>query len=59
MHASNTLEEMVLAAISLGFRSYALTEHMPRDLDEDLYPEEVGRFVSYSSKANSLRLQSK
>ncbi|KAF2836067.1 histidinol phosphate phosphatase H [Patellaria atrata CBS 101060] len=38
-HAKNTLEEMVQAAISRGFETFALTEHIPRDND-DLYPEE-------------------
>ncbi|KAK4968704.1 hypothetical protein LTR28_001742 [Elasticomyces elasticus] len=38
-HAKNTLEEMVQAAIDKGMTTFALTEHMPRDV-EDLYPEE-------------------
>ena len=41
-HATNTLLEVVERAESLGMRTFALTEHMPRDEDEDLYPEEVG-----------------
>ncbi|KAF2673448.1 histidinol phosphatase [Microthyrium microscopicum] len=40
MHAKGNLEEMVQAAIARGMSTYALTEHMPRDI-EDLYPEEV------------------
>ena len=45
-HATNTLEEVVQKAIALKFQVFALTEHMPRDLDEDLYPEEVSSFPS-------------
>src|SRR5947207_227029 len=44
-HAKNTLEEMVQRAIARGMRIYALTEHMPRDV-EDFYPEEVTCFRS-------------
>jgi len=40
-HAKDTLEEMIQTAISKGMRVIALTEHMPRDRIEDLYPEEV------------------
>jgi histidinol-phosphatase (PHP family) len=39
-HAKDSLEEVVQAAISKGFHTFALTEHMPRPL-EDFYPEEV------------------
>ncbi|KAF2824344.1 histidinol-phosphatase [Ophiobolus disseminans] len=38
-HAKDTLEEVVNAAIAQGFHSFALTEHIPRPL-EDFYPEE-------------------
>ncbi|KAF2264014.1 histidinol-phosphatase [Lojkania enalia] len=38
-HAKDTLEDIVLAAISKGFQSFALTEHIPRPL-VDFYPEE-------------------
>jgi len=41
MHAKDTLEEVVLTAIQKGMKVLALTEHMPRDLPVDLYPEEV------------------
>jgi len=40
-HATNTLEEMVQTAIGHKMTVFALTEHMPRDREEDLYPEEV------------------
>ncbi|KAF2637472.1 histidinol-phosphatase [Massarina eburnea CBS 473.64] len=38
-HAKNTLEEMVQTAIAKGFLTYAMTEHIPRPI-EDFYPEE-------------------
>ena len=41
LHAKNLLEEMVQAALTRKYRTFALTEHMPRDQMEDLYPEEV------------------
>jgi histidinol-phosphatase (PHP family) len=40
-HAENTLEEMVQTAIAKGFHTFALTEHIPRPM-EDFYPGEVG-----------------
>ena len=40
-HAAGTLEEVVLEAIRQGFRTYGLTEHVPRHRLDDLYPEEV------------------
>lgn len=40
-HAQNRLEEIIDTAISRGMKTFALTEHMPRDSDNDLYPEEV------------------
>lgn len=45
-HARNTLEEMIQAAIAKGMIVFSLTEHMPRDCLEDLYPEEVCSFFS-------------
>lgn len=42
-HAKNTLEEMVQTAVAKGFHTFALTEHMPRPI-EDFYPEEVRTF---------------
>ncbi|KAF2475635.1 histidinol phosphate phosphatase H [Lindgomyces ingoldianus] len=38
-HAKNTLEEMIQEAISKGFHTFSLTEHIPRHI-EDFYPEE-------------------
>lgn len=40
-HAKDQLEEIVKRALSLNMQLIALTEHMPRTSDEDLYPEEV------------------
>lgn len=45
-HAEGSLRSMVETAISRRMRTYALTEHMPRDQEEDLYPEEVAAQVS-------------
>lgn len=44
-HASNSLEEVIEAAIARGMKVFALTEHMPRE-QQDLYPEEVPVSVS-------------
>jgi histidinol phosphatase-like PHP family hydrolase len=44
-HATGTLEEMIQTAISKGMKVFALTEHMPREV-EDFYPEEVLIFSS-------------
>lgn len=44
-HAKNTLEEMIQTAVKSGMEVYALTEHMPRDQAEDLYPEEVSQIL--------------
>jgi histidinol-phosphatase (PHP family) len=41
LHAHGTLEDVVLRAIELGFKTYGLSEHMPRTRLQDLYPEEV------------------
>ena len=40
-HASDKLEEVVQEAIRQKMQILALTEHMPRNLEEDLYPGEV------------------
>ena len=40
-HASGALQDVVLAAIERGFKTFALTEHCPRFRDKDLYPEEI------------------
>ncbi|UKZ56793.1 hypothetical protein TrVGV298_010634 [Trichoderma virens] len=39
-HAVDQLEDIILHAISLGYKTIGLTEHMPRYEERDLYPEE-------------------
>jgi histidinol-phosphatase (PHP family) len=39
-HAKDTLEQVIQAAIAKGFHTFALTEHIPRPL-EDFYPGEA------------------
>lgn len=55
LHAQDTLEQMIQAAIAKGMIVFSLTEHMPRDCVEDLYPEEVGSlsFYYYYSRLQS------
>ncbi|KAK5660545.1 hypothetical protein OQA88_13095 [Cercophora sp. LCS_1] len=40
-HAVNTLESILVHAISIGYKTIGLTEHMPRTSLSDLYPEEL------------------
>lgn len=40
-HAKDQLEDVVKHAISIGYKTMGLTEHMPRTGLEDLYPEEL------------------
>lgn len=40
-HAVDQLEDIIKHAISIGFKTIGLTEHMPRYEERDLYPEEV------------------
>ncbi|TEY80884.1 hypothetical protein BOTCAL_0036g00120 [Botryotinia calthae] len=64
-HAKDTLEQVIQTAISRGMQTFALTEHMPRNSNSDLYPEEVeagddvARFVprheAYLVEATRLR----
>lgn len=66
-HARGTLEEVVLKAIELGFKTYGLSEHMPRYREQDLYPEEKKlkvedlseMFDAYVKEARSLQLKYK
>ncbi|KAG0130125.1 polymerase/histidinol phosphatase-like protein [Tuber indicum] len=44
LHARDTLEQMIEAAIAKGMIVFSLTEHMPRDRLEDLYPEEIAAY---------------
>ncbi|MCJ1387333.1 histidinolphosphatase [Xylographa bjoerkii] len=41
LHAKDDLETIVETAISKGMQTLVLTEHMPRDQETDLYPEEI------------------
>lgn len=40
-HASSSLDEVVALAKELGFTHFHLSEHCPREREEDLYPEEI------------------
>ena len=40
-HASDKLEDVIREAIRQKMQVLALTEHMPRNREEDLYPGEV------------------
>ena len=40
-HAVDQLEASIQHAISIGFKTMGLSEHMPRYEERDLYPEEV------------------
>ncbi|KAM5345301.1 hypothetical protein ACJ41O_011163 [Fusarium nematophilum] len=40
-HAKDQLEDIIKHAISVGFKTIGLTEHMPRYEERDLYPEEL------------------
>jgi len=40
-HAKDSLEAIIQHAIVLGYKTMALTEHMPRTSLSDLYPEEL------------------
>ncbi|KAI1395363.1 histidinol-phosphatase [Hypoxylon fuscum] len=40
-HAKDELEDVIKHAISLGYTTMGLTEHMPRTSLDDLYPEEL------------------
>ncbi|KAH8172106.1 PHP domain-containing protein [Sarocladium implicatum] len=39
-HAKDNLEDIIRHAISIGYKTMGLTEHMPRYEDQDMYPEE-------------------
>ncbi|KAK9463547.1 polymerase/histidinol phosphatase-like protein [Lipomyces oligophaga] len=40
LHAKDHLDDIVEKAVKMGFHSYCLTEHIPRNNLSDLYPEE-------------------
>lgn len=66
-HAKSTLDEVVACAAELGFTHFHLSEHSPRALPEQLYPEEVeagltpeglnDQFQAYLKKARTLQKQ--
>ncbi len=45
-HAKDQLEDIIKRAISIGYKTMGLTDHMPRYSPSDLYPEEVSRILS-------------
>lgn len=47
-HAKDQLEDVVLHAIKLGFKTMGLSEHMPRTQLCDLYPDEVRFWCLFS-----------
>ena len=47
LHATGSLEEVVKSAIQKKFKILGLSEHVPRSRFEDLYPEEVSRYIMY------------
>lgn len=51
-HAKDQLEDIVKHAISLGYTTMGLTEHMPRTALEDLYPEEVSYLMLHTYEGN-------
>ncbi|KAI5459791.1 Polymerase/histidinol phosphatase-like protein [Mariannaea sp. PMI_226] len=40
-HAKDQLEDILKHAVSVGYKTIGLTEHMPRYEERDLYPEEL------------------
>jgi histidinol-phosphatase (PHP family) len=51
-HARDSLENIILTAISKGMQTFALTEHMPRH-DIDRYPEEEEANVTLTSSLDN------
>lgn len=54
-HAVDTLEDVVQRAISIGFQTLGLSEHMPRVHAQDLYPEERGDGSNIEEKLAGLQ----
>ncbi|PHH82125.1 hypothetical protein CDD83_3361 [Cordyceps sp. RAO-2017] len=65
-HAVDQLEDIVRHAVSLGYKTMGLTEHMPRYEERDLYPDEraepqaslaalAARHEAYLAEAQRLR----
>ncbi|KAH7143841.1 Polymerase/histidinol phosphatase-like protein [Dactylonectria macrodidyma] len=53
-HAKDQLEDILKHAISVGYKTIGLTEHMPRYEERDLYPEEVTHISKLDNPAASL-----
>jgi histidinol-phosphatase (PHP family) len=63
-HAHDTLEELLRAAIAVGYDTFAMTEHAPRQAQQWLYPEELElgwdvdelekRFAAYAIESKRL-----
>ncbi|ODQ63798.1 histidinol phosphate phosphatase H [Nadsonia fulvescens var. elongata DSM 6958] len=68
-HAKDTLDQVVNRAIDMGFKQFCLTEHIPRDKETELYPEEIESatspadllvtFQAYVQHAKALQLEHK
>ncbi|KAK0555146.1 hypothetical protein OC846_001827 [Tilletia horrida] len=64
-HAKSTLDQVVARAASLGYTTFGLSEHVPRALPSELYPEELDlgldrsklehRFWSYLDHARRIQ----
>ena len=62
LHAKDTLEDIVEQCYLKGASHIGLTEHMPRQREQDLYPEEIGKlqllepnFIEYHNTAVMLK----
>ncbi|KAJ9139338.1 Histidinol phosphate phosphatase H [Coniochaeta hoffmannii] len=53
-HAKDQLEDIIKHAISIGYKTMGLTEHMPRYSPSDLYPEELDDDDGPEAALNSL-----
>ncbi|KAI9677732.1 MAG: histidinolphosphatase [Trizodia sp. TS-e1964] len=55
LHAKGSLEEMVQMAIFRKMCVFALTEHIPREQERDLYPEEIAASKTPSDLAQTFK----
>lgn len=56
-HAQDNLEDIILTAISKGMKAFAVTEHMPRISNQDLYPEEVSSHLLQFKALTDLQIE--
>lgn len=66
LHAQGTLQEVIEEAIRKGFKTFGLSEHVPRYSSKHLYPEELeakvtprdleANFKNYLIEANRLKM---